>query len=134
MTVGVPSFRGERLREARLARGLFMKSLGDMVGVTGTAISRYESGEDKPQQDKLHQLAGKLNFPADFFLKEAWPETLEPVFWRSRAAETKHAREMTEQRMKWLCEVFSFLNEEVNFPAQNLPILELPKDFRLLKP
>jgi Zn-dependent peptidase ImmA (M78 family) len=134
MTVGVQNFRGARLTEARLARGLFMKSLGDMVGVTGTAISRYESGEDNPQQDKLEQLAGKLNFPTEFFLKEAWPETLEPVFWRSRAAETKHAREMTEQRMKWLCEIFFFLNEEVNFPPQDLPDLGLLKDFRLLKP
>jgi Zn-dependent peptidase ImmA (M78 family)/transcriptional regulator with XRE-family HTH domain len=134
MTIGVQSFSGQRLNEARLARGLYMKSLGDMIGVTGTAISRYESGEDKPQPDKLDQLAERLNFPVEFFLKKAWPEVLEPVFWRSRAAETKHAREMTEQRMKWLCEAFSFLNEEVNFPVQDLPSLEVPKDFRLLRP
>jgi Zn-dependent peptidase ImmA (M78 family)/DNA-binding XRE family transcriptional regulator len=134
MTVGVQNFVGERLQEARLARGLFMKSLGDMIGVSGTAISRYENGQDKPQLDKLDQLAQKLNFPVEFFLKRAWPEALEPVFWRSRAAETKHAREMTEQRMKWLCETFSFLIEEVNFPPQELPDLGLPKDFRLLRP
>jgi Zn-dependent peptidase ImmA (M78 family)/DNA-binding XRE family transcriptional regulator len=134
MTVGVQNFYGERLKEARLARGLYMKSLGDMIGVTGTAISRYESGEDKPQADRLRQIADRLNFPIDFFSVRPWSETLEPVFWRSRAAETKHAREMTEQRMKWLCETFAFLNEEVNFPPQVLPNLGLPKNFRLIKP
>src|SRR6266567_1234028 len=98
MTVGVSTFRGDRLKEARLARGLFMKSLGDMIGVTGTAISRYENGDDKPLLEKLNLLADRLNFPVDFFMRPPWPETLEPVFWRSRASETKSAREMTEQR------------------------------------
>jgi Zn-dependent peptidase ImmA (M78 family) len=55
------------------------------------------------------------------------------VHWRSRAAETKYAREMTEQRMIWLCEIFSFLERDVNFPRVNLPNLTLP-DFRALTP
>jgi len=134
MTVGVPGFRGERLKEARLARGLFKKSLADMVGVTGTAVTRYEEGEDKPQLDKLEVLASRLNFPVDFFLKAIWPEELSVVFWRSRSNETKYAREMTEQRMRWLCEIFSFLEEEVNFPAQNLPEMDLPSDVHLITP
>lgn len=132
MTIGVQNFSGERLKEARLARGLYMKSLGDLIGVTGTAISKYESGEDKPQPERVRQLAERLNFPIEFFSKAPWPDSIEPVFWRSRAAETKHAREMTQQRMKWLCEIFAFLTEEVNVPAQKLPDLGLPQDFRLL--
>jgi Zn-dependent peptidase ImmA (M78 family)/DNA-binding XRE family transcriptional regulator len=132
MTVGVQNFRGERLREARLAHGLYMKSLGDLIGVTGMAIGNYESGQDKPQPERVRQLAEQLKFPIEFFSKKPWSESIEPVFWRSRAAETKHAREMTEQRMKWLCEVFAFLTEEVNVPVQKLPDLDLPRDFRLL--
>ena len=134
MTVGVQTFRGERLKEARLARGLFKKSLADMVGVTGMAIGRYEDGHDKPQKEKLDSLAAQLKFPIDFFVRPGWPETLDLVFWRSRASETKSAREMTEQRMRWLCEIFAFLEEEVDFPAINIPDLDLPKDFRLITP
>jgi len=132
MTVGVQNFSGVRLREARLARGLYMRSLGDLIGVSGMAISNYESGEDKPQPERVRQLAERLNFPIEFFTKRPWSESIEPVFWRSRAAETKHAREMTEQRMKWLCEIFAFLTEEVNVPAQKIPDLNLPQDFRLI--
>lgn len=132
MTVGVQTFCGERLKEARLSLGLFKKALGDIVGITGTAITRYEEGEDKPTREKLSVLSARLGFPEEFFLRPAWQEKLEPVFWRSRAAESKHAREMTEQRMKWICETFHFLEQEVDFPKLDMPTLSLPDDFRLL--
>ncbi len=134
MTVGVSNFRGRRLTEARLARGLFKKSLADMIGVSGTAITRYEDGADKPQLDKLEALAAKLSFPLDFFLRPEWPERPDLVFWRSRAAETKSAREMAEQRMVWLCEIFAFLEAEVDFPRLQIPDLGLPEDFRVITP
>jgi len=132
MAIGIQAFRGERLTEARLARGLFKKSLADMLGVSKTAISRYEDGQDKPLKERLTAIADVLGFPEEFFLKMGWREELEPVFWRSRATESKHAREMTEQRMKWICEAFSFLEGEVNFPSINFPKLSLPEDFRMI--
>jgi len=131
MPVGLQAFRGKRLREARLARGLYMNALGDMLGITGTAISRYEEDTDKPQHDRLVAIAKHLNFPIEFFLQPEWPERPDVVHWRSRSAETKYAREMTEQRMIWLCEVFSYLERDVNFPQLKLPDLQLP-DFRAL--
>lgn len=132
MTVGVPNFRSGRLKEARLSRGLFKKSLADMVGISGMAVGRYEDGIDKPQYDRLNALADQLKFPLEFFLQPEWPEELSLVFWRQRTSESKYAREMTEQRMRWLCEIFSFLEREVDFPALNLPRLEIPSDFRLI--
>ena len=130
MAVGTPRFVGKRLTEARLARGMFKKTLGDLVGVTGTAISRYEDGLDKPQAERLAAIARQLGFPESFFMAAAWDETLEPVFWRSRSTETKTSREITEQRMRWLRELFHFLEQEVDFPAVAIPTVELPGDFR----
>ncbi len=134
MPIGVQSFRGGRLREARLSRGLYKKTLGDMVGISGVAINRYEDGIDKPQPERLAALAKQLAMPEKFFLQQEWNESLEPIFWRSRANETKSAREMTEQRMRWLCEIFCYLNEEVSFPSLNLPEIEILEDFRLITP
>lgn len=135
MTVGVQAFRGKRLQEARLARGLYKNALADMVGITGTAITRYEEGVDKPQSDRLAALAKHLNFPIEFFLRPEWPDEPRLVFWRSRAAETKYAREMTEQRMSWLCEIFAFLESEANFPTLRVPSVDdLPSDFRSITP
>lgn len=134
MLVGVQNFSGRRLREARLARGFPKKSLGDLVGQSGAAIGRYEDELDKPRMNKVLALADKLGFEPDFFLREPWPEDFSLIFWRSRVSETKSAREMTEQRMRWLCEIFSFLEAGVNFPSLDLPAVDVPHDFRLIMP
>lgn len=132
MSLGIKNFRGERLKEARLARGLFKNALGDMIGVSGVAIARYEDGLDKPQAGRLESLARHLNFPIDFFVTPGWPENINLVHWRSRSSESKSAREMTEQRIRWLCELFAFLDSELDFPALLLPPLDLPTDFNLI--
>lgn len=134
MSVGVQAFQGSRLKEARLARGLFKNALGDMIGVTGTAITNYEEGKDKPQHDKLCSLASQLGFSYEFFLRPSWSEEIDLVFWRSRAAETNTARDMTEQRMRWLCETFAFLEADLTFPSFTLPRIDIPADFRLITP
>jgi Zn-dependent peptidase ImmA (M78 family) len=131
MAIGIRTFQGERLTEARLSRGLFKKTLGDLLDLTGSAVTRYEDGTDKPLRDRVTAISKQLGFSEEFFSKPAWHEVLAPIFWRSRAAESKYAREMTEQRMKWICEIFNFLEQEVNFPALDLPALALPDDFRL---
>ncbi|CDX60980.1 conserved hypothetical protein [Mesorhizobium plurifarium] len=132
MSFGVPNFRGERLREARLARGMFKNTLGDLIGVSGSAISRYEDGLDKPQAHRVSVIAEKLQFPQSFFFTPAWGEEIGLVHWRSRASESKSAREITEQRIRWLCEIFGFLQSDVDFPKLNLPELDIPKDFNLI--
>lgn len=130
MAKGVPNFSGEKLTEARLASGLRKNALADKVGVTSMAISRYEANQDRPTRDNLDAIANALNFPIEFFTRKAWPEGLGTVFWRDQVAETKAAREMTEQRMKWLCELFWTLEEELDFPPQVIPDLGLPNDVR----
>lgn len=132
MSFGAPNFRGERLKEARLARGMFKNTLGDLVGVTGAAISRYEDGSDKPQAHRVSTIAQKLQFPPSFFLTPAWNETIDLVHWRSRTSESKSAREMTEQRIRWLCEIYSFLHTEVDFSSFSLPDLDIPENFHLI--
>lgn len=134
MTVGVQTFCAQRLTEARRARGLHKNILADMVGVTRQTISKYEEGKEKPQEERLAIIAKQLAFPIEFFTRPSWPEALDLVFWRSRTTETKGAREITEQRMYWLCELFSFLEREVNFPDFAIPEIRLPQDFRLLTP
>ena len=102
-----------------------------MVGVTRQQISKYEEGKERPQEERLTLIAKQLAFPVEFFTRPTWPESLDLAFWRSRTTETKGAREMTEQRMYWLCELFAFLEREVNFPELDAPEVDLPKDFRL---
>ncbi|MGO6677622.1 XRE family transcriptional regulator [Rhizobium leguminosarum] len=132
MAKGVANFSGEKLTEARLASGLRKNALADKVGVTSMAISRYEANQDRPTHDNLDAIANALKFPVEFFTRKAWPESLGTVFWRDQVAETKAAREMTEQRMKWLCELFWTLEEELDFPPPAVPDFGLPDDVHLI--
>ena len=132
MTTGALGFQGRRLREARLARGLFKTALADMIGVSVTAITNYEENEDAPQEFRVRELAERLNFPFGFFFRPPFDEDISLVHWRKRDVETKSAREMTEQRMRWICDIYSFLSEYVDFPRPALPDIDVPADFRLI--
>ncbi len=134
MVKGVVTFSGEKLTEARLAKGLYKNALADRIGVTAMQITRYESNQDRPTPEKLVSIAKALEFPYDFFTRKVWPEPLGPIFWRSQVAETKTARDMTEQRMRWLCELFWTLEEELEFPGTDIPDLDVPDDFRQITP
>ncbi|WP_296068205.1 XRE family transcriptional regulator [uncultured Agrobacterium sp.] len=134
MVKGVVTFSGEKLTEARLAKGLYKNALADRIGVTAMQITRYESNQDRPTPEKLASIAKALEFPYDFFTRKVWPEPLGPIFWRSQVAETKTARDMTEQRMRWLCELFWTLEEELEFPGADIPDLDVPDDFRQITP
>lgn len=51
---------GKNLKYYRLKNGFTMKSLGEMVGVTGMAISNYESGKRVPDLSTLRALSSAL--------------------------------------------------------------------------
>ena len=60
---------GERLREARTAKGLTQSELGRLVGGVGkTTISQYENGIRKPDIETLERLADVLNRSVDWLL------------------------------------------------------------------
>ena len=45
------------LRELRKARGITMKELGDMLGVSESTISLYENGKREPSYELLLKLS-----------------------------------------------------------------------------
>lgn len=51
---------GKNLKYYRLKNGFTMKALGEMVGVTGMAISNYESGKRIPDLNTSRALASVL--------------------------------------------------------------------------
>lgn len=51
---------GENIRRIRKARGLTLKELGDMVGVSESYIRAYESGRRNPKPSSLQALADAL--------------------------------------------------------------------------
>ena len=56
---------GKKIKEAREAAGKGVVELAELVGVTYSAISHYESGAKTPGANILATIASALNVPMD---------------------------------------------------------------------
>jgi Zn-dependent peptidase ImmA (M78 family)/transcriptional regulator with XRE-family HTH domain len=119
---GTPGFVGERLKEAREARGLTAIALADLLNITKQAISLYELGDVSPQPDMMQEIAYKLNLPIAFFLRPIKYGSSSAVFFRALCAANKSDRGRGRSRMRWLYEVIvPYLMGFVTFPKVNIP-------------
>jgi transcriptional regulator with XRE-family HTH domain len=59
---------GDRLRQARQARGLSLRRLAEVVGVSPSLISQVETGRAKPSVNTLYALASELGISLDSLL------------------------------------------------------------------
>ena len=65
---------GERLRRARKGAGLSLRALSDAVGLSHTAIDKYENDRLVPNSGSLLKLAAALDVSVDYLLR---PSTIE---------------------------------------------------------
>lgn len=56
---------GERLREARLAKGLTQSELGEKIGVAKSTLAGYEKGSREPDLQKIRLLLETLDIDAN---------------------------------------------------------------------
>ena len=61
-------YLGSRIRQARDRAGLTQEQLAERIGVSRTAIARYESGEIEPKLHNLAAIAVALNVSCDELL------------------------------------------------------------------
>ena len=133
MRVGTPGFSGQRLREAREARGLSAISVSELAEVSVQAVYHYESGRMSPSTDALEKLAVAVNMPPSFFMlpRGAEGETA-PTYFRSMSATTKGARNRARHRLRWIRDIVDYVSEFVELPDSDMPDLDLPADPILL--
>lgn len=70
-------FLGDRLKQARIERGLSQHELGELIGVSKVSISEYENGNRVPLLENFNQLIDVLNVKADYFLGRDIPAVSE---------------------------------------------------------
>lgn len=130
MKLNTPGFVGERLKEAREARGLNATQLADLLQVSRQSISKYENGLQSPSPEVMEDICRILRLPLEFFLykRKRKLDKTSPVFYRSLSAATKTERLRAESRYIWLQDIFSYLWQFIEFPSVNLPQFDLPSD------
>lgn len=75
---------GKRIKQAREAAGLSQSELGKAVGVSGTAISLYETGDRSISIKLLNIIAGKLNLTLQE-LAQGYPQKEPDISYALRA-------------------------------------------------
>jgi Zn-dependent peptidase ImmA (M78 family)/transcriptional regulator with XRE-family HTH domain len=130
MNVGTPGFNGDRLAEARQARGMTGVSLAEVIGVTPQSVSQYEKGRQTPRSEVLESIATHLNVPVSYFMRPSANLDDAPIFWRCRATASSVARQRAEIRLVWVKDILAYLAEFLDFPPVELPKIDVPSSFR----
>ena len=133
MRSGTPGFRGERLAQARDARGLTQVALARLIRRSSSSISRWEGGEQSPEPQALAALATELEAPVAFFLRPLRDGGPAPMFFRSMASTTQSLRRRTRARLRWAQEIALSLQEWVDLPEVDVPLLEGISDYREIR-
>jgi transcriptional regulator with XRE-family HTH domain len=94
---------GERIREARKARGLTQDLVGQQVGVTPQAVSKWENGESAPDIATLRRLCTALGIAADDLLqiRSAEQGAIDPLLrgfreWRALSGDQRTMLDLEE--------------------------------------
>ncbi|MDD3839226.1 MAG: XRE family transcriptional regulator [Clostridia bacterium] len=116
----------ERLRQARIIRGLTIQELADKIGVTRQSVSQYELGQSNPSSVVLRKIIMVLNFPKGFFYKPSRIKNTPSgtAFFRSYATARKKGKDRIEERYELFVEICQYLSQYINFPSVSIPNLE----------
>jgi len=113
----------ERIRQARLAAGLTLAALGKRVGVSHTAIQKYEKGLLTPSSSQLQKLANACGVRTEYFFRAHKVALIQPRFRKTVAFGKKaeaaigiRVAEQLERRIRLLDA----------FPTPPLPRFEIP--------
>jgi Zn-dependent peptidase ImmA (M78 family) len=119
---------GERLIRARKTAGLSLRALAESVGVSQTAINKYEKGILIPDSTMLMKLAKALEVKAGYFLRSNTLE-LEKLEYRKKSTLSKKKLQQIEGKI--LDKIERRLELEALFPKSPVPEFTLPDDLPL---
>ena len=120
-------FNGERLKKARIYRGLTVAELAEQVGCQRQTLSMYEISKSQPTDKELvDRLSRALSFPVKFFYEHPASNTEGTVYFRSLLTTNKKYRSEQIVKMDFLAQVYSLLQDYISFPVYEP--LDLPED------
>src|SRR5699024_3451761 len=118
----VNKFNPNKLKQARIFRGLTISDLANAIDTTKQAISQYEQGKITPKTEALFKIINTLNFPRDFFYTNNNTAGYNSyTFFRSKANVSKKVLKAQEQMIEFLFTCQQFLEQYIEFPKLNIP-------------
>lgn len=110
-------FNGERLKKARIYRGLTVAELAERVGCQRQTLSMYEISKSQPtDKTTVARLAQELDFPVRYFYEYPTAVASGTVYFRSLLTTNKKYRSEQLVKMDYLAQIYSLLQDYVAFP------------------
>ena len=102
---------GRRIQEARKAAGLSQESLGERLGVSRQAVSRWERDETMPDPDKIVVLADLFGVTTDYLLRQdgGWTAAAQPRNNGGRSGTSRRESRDFIDRMGYLAKTKGYL-------------------------
>ncbi len=99
----IDAYVGNKLREARIARGWSQQYLGAQVEtpITFQQVQKYERGINRTSASKLHEFATLLKVPVAYFFPESATQEI-PLLDRHEAAMVENYRALSPECRKAL--------------------------------
>ena len=120
-------FNGDRLKKARIYRGLTVAELAERVGCQRQTLSMYEISKSQPtDKTTVARLAQELDFPVQYFYEHPNASAFGTVYFRSLLTTNKKYRSEQIVKMDYLSQIYSLLQDYVAFPE--FEPLDLPDD------
>lgn len=125
-------FNGDRLKKARIYRGLTVAELAERIGCQRQTLSMYEIAKSQPADKQIaRQLSEALDFPIHYFYEHTDSCASGTVYFRSLLTTSKKYRSEQIVKMEFLSQVYSLLQDYIDFPRftpLNLPDNITPED------
>ncbi|EHQ35150.1 protein of unknown function DUF955 [Methanoplanus limicola DSM 2279] len=93
---------GERIHAARKGKGLSLRAMGEIIGVSQTAVSKYEKGEIVPDSGMLIRIANSTSKSPDFFFRQNKVKLLEPNYRCRKSLGKKEQDIIHAKTVDWL--------------------------------
>lgn len=118
-------FNGDRLKTARLYRGLTLAELGRNIDISKQSLSLYENGRNEPDFSKVLDLSKQLHFPIDYFYqKDEFKVNNESTYFRSLTSISKKSRISQIIKTQHIGLIYEVLYQYIDFPELNIPDFE----------
>lgn len=118
-------FNGERLKSARLYRGLTLAELGRHINISKQLLSLYENGRNSPDFAKVKHMSKELYFPIDYFYQQdKFKDISESTYFRSLTTTSKKSRISQIIKTQHIATIYDVLYKYIQFPKLNIPECE----------
>ena len=115
-------FYGERMKCARLFRGITLTELSSHTDISKQSLSLYENGDNYPDSEKGQKIATALHFPYEFFLYHDNNKILtDTTYFRSLSNTTKMSRTSQSIKLEFVARIYDMLLNYIDFPCLDLP-------------